>query len=248
MTRMIPFDRLFMLAAEEVVTAELLSAIADTAHSRIPVYLGGDRHRIVGVLLVKSLLRFIHPPAAAAAAAGGAEFTVGGWATPGASVATVADGEALVGEDGTLLNERLADASTRGGAGADVVGALPTIGSLPLISLTVLHPQTTMLRALQVFEAHHSHMAVVARDVPRVEAALAAGESLPPGAIAGLITLEDCLLSVLNSDHQLSDRHEMNALVAASRSLQEARAAAAAAAGSAASGSSESGTPLARPT
>lgn len=47
--RMIPFDSMFMLAAETPITHSLLITIADTAHSRIPVYRNGDRNSIAGV-------------------------------------------------------------------------------------------------------------------------------------------------------------------------------------------------------
>ena len=49
--RMIPFDKVFMLPAEAVITPQLLAKVADTAHNRVPVYLNGCRRHVAGMLL-----------------------------------------------------------------------------------------------------------------------------------------------------------------------------------------------------
>jgi CBS domain containing-hemolysin-like protein len=142
-SRMVPFERLFTLSADEPLGRALLSRIAATAHSRIPVYAGEDRTRVVGLLLVKLLLRLEN------------------------------HGEGM------------------------------RVGDLPLIRPLVLGPATTMLGALKEFEGAKAHMAVITGDAHAARAAFAAQQPLPGEgagvAVLGILTLEDCLLEVLNA-------------------------------------------------
>jgi CBS domain containing-hemolysin-like protein len=55
-SRAIPLARVFMVPAGAPLDAATLRAIAAAGHSRVPVYRGGDRSDIAGVLLVKMLL------------------------------------------------------------------------------------------------------------------------------------------------------------------------------------------------
>jgi hypothetical protein len=54
--RMIPLQRVFMLPADAVLDGATLAALAQAAHSRVPVFRGSNRHDVAGVLLVKLLL------------------------------------------------------------------------------------------------------------------------------------------------------------------------------------------------
>lgn len=46
-----------MLAANAAFDQETLDSVLDSGHSRIPVHAGDDRHNIIGLVLVKDLLR-----------------------------------------------------------------------------------------------------------------------------------------------------------------------------------------------
>lgn len=55
--RMVPIDVVFSLSSDAILSPALVQQIAGTAHSRIPVHEGTDKSRIIGLLLVKLLLR-----------------------------------------------------------------------------------------------------------------------------------------------------------------------------------------------
>ncbi|WIA23214.1 hypothetical protein OEZ86_010102 [Tetradesmus obliquus] len=59
-TSMTPLAKVLMLPAEARYDAALLAQVLDSGHSRLPVFTGGDRRSIVGLVLVKDLLR--HAP------------------------------------------------------------------------------------------------------------------------------------------------------------------------------------------
>ena len=153
-SRMVPISRVFALSVNAPITHELLVTIANTAHSRVPVHAAGDTSCIVGLLLVKSLLRIQISPASP-----------------------------------------------------------PLVGSLPLITPLIIDPSATMLDALRTFRARREHMALISDRVVETTASLTAGMGTPPG-IQGLITLEDCLLAVLNSTDPISDGRDMARIVA----------------------------------
>ena len=53
---MTPLDKVFMVSTDDVLNEALISRILATGHSRVPVFAGGDRGDVVGLLLVKELL------------------------------------------------------------------------------------------------------------------------------------------------------------------------------------------------
>ncbi|KAF6257370.1 hypothetical protein COO60DRAFT_1233997 [Scenedesmus sp. NREL 46B-D3] len=59
-TSMTPLAKVLMLPAEAAYDQALLDRVLDSGHSRIPVFTGGDRQCVVGLFLVKDLLR--HKP------------------------------------------------------------------------------------------------------------------------------------------------------------------------------------------
>lgn len=183
--KMIPLSRAFMLSASTPLNNEVLLRVADTAHSRIPVYAGEDRNHIIGLILVKGLLRFAH-------------------------VNRVADASTVVVE-------------TPASDGSPT--AVRTIGDVPLLQPCVLHPDMSMLDALRLFRMKRSHMALVTRRTSDVRKRLEAGLPMQHGEVLGLITLEDCLLSLLNSEHQLSDAHDMTIMRETSSASLHARSA-----------------------
>ncbi|KAL4420313.1 hypothetical protein ABPG77_010218 [Micractinium sp. CCAP 211/92] len=52
---MTPMDKVFMLAADDVINMELLHKVINAGHSRVPVY-SGSRQNILGLVLVKELV------------------------------------------------------------------------------------------------------------------------------------------------------------------------------------------------
>lgn len=225
-TRMVPAHKVFGLSTDAVLDAKLLRVIAESAHSRIPVYEGSNPRALVGLLLVKLLLRLDIPRH---------DDEDDDDRAPDRKRA--ASGIFSIGED----NHGGSDVE---GAGATPASTHPSarkqtqhftgirVGDLPLIRPIVLHPSTTMLEALRRFEKAHSHMAVITKDIDVAETALKVGRPLPVAApdhdaksdlindqhslqsdnqncnhgddggdtvdLLGILTLEDCLLEVLN--------------------------------------------------
>ena len=162
---MVPIARVFMLSTDDVLTVQLIQRVAGTGHSRIPVCVGRDRNSIVGLLLVKLLLRL------------------------------------------------------------DGFGVGCRVGSLPLIRPLYMPPHATMLAALHAFEGKRGHMALICSATTANNAADTAGSAAEStvsasctnhaydgassirrdsdsgtGAVqlVGIVTLEDCLLRLLN--------------------------------------------------
>jgi metal transporter CNNM len=52
-----PLDQVFMISMEALLNDATLAMIAKAGHSRVPVYKGEDRSNVVGLLLVKQLVR-----------------------------------------------------------------------------------------------------------------------------------------------------------------------------------------------
>ncbi|KAF8064507.1 CBSDUF1 [Scenedesmus sp. PABB004] len=55
---MTPLGKVFMLPADALLNQATMRAILASGHSRIPVYTGGDRSAIIGLILVKELLQY----------------------------------------------------------------------------------------------------------------------------------------------------------------------------------------------
>lgn len=114
----------------------------------------------------------------------------------------------------------------------DDFGVGVQIGSLPLIRPIVIDPDTSMLDALKAFEKGKSHMAIVTKERDTAEHALLNGLPIPSASqitntanstlstgevnvsltvnVLGIVTLEDCLLEVLNAGtgkHNESHHH-----------------------------------------
>lgn len=53
---MTPLDKIFAVAADDILDRKLMERIIECGHSRIPVYDNGDRKNIIGLLLVKELV------------------------------------------------------------------------------------------------------------------------------------------------------------------------------------------------
>jgi CBS domain containing-hemolysin-like protein len=54
---MISYDKVFALSNNTILTEEVLDLILDKGYSRIPIYKGNYSHAVVGVMLVKSLIK-----------------------------------------------------------------------------------------------------------------------------------------------------------------------------------------------
>lgn len=54
--RMIPMDKVFMLDQDKVINQDLLRKIGRRGHSKIPIFSGGDRNKISGILTAKGLM------------------------------------------------------------------------------------------------------------------------------------------------------------------------------------------------
>eukprot|EP00762_Andalucia_godoyi_P008807 ANDGO_06872.mRNA.1 DUF21 domain-containing protein At2g14520 len=54
---MTPLDSVFMASADRVFDASFLDELYEKAHSRIPVYEKGDRKNVIGLLIVKTLIK-----------------------------------------------------------------------------------------------------------------------------------------------------------------------------------------------
>lgn len=55
---MTPLNKVFMLPADARLNRSTMKSILASGHSRIPVYAGGDRSNIIGLILVKELLQY----------------------------------------------------------------------------------------------------------------------------------------------------------------------------------------------
>ncbi|KAK9829089.1 hypothetical protein WJX72_003831 [[Myrmecia] bisecta] len=54
--RMTPLHRVYMLSSDTILNSDTVKEIVANGHSRVPVHEPGDRHAILGLLLVKELL------------------------------------------------------------------------------------------------------------------------------------------------------------------------------------------------
>eukprot|EP00835_Amoeboradix_gromovi_P005356 NODE_495_length_7749_cov_0.107974.p4 type:complete len:312 gc:universal NODE_495_length_7749_cov_0.107974:1419-2354(+) len=57
---MTPIDNVYMISVDSVINDDLLKDIANAGHSRIPVYRGIQKGSIIGMILVKSLIRLLY--------------------------------------------------------------------------------------------------------------------------------------------------------------------------------------------
>ncbi|CAE7444472.1 MAM3 [Symbiodinium sp. KB8] len=57
LTRMTPLDKAYLLSTEDVLSDEVMSHILESSHSRVPVFANGRRDCIVGLLIVKLLIK-----------------------------------------------------------------------------------------------------------------------------------------------------------------------------------------------
>eukprot|EP00201_Polytomella_parva_P000993 CAMPEP_0175072880 /NCGR_PEP_ID=MMETSP0052_2-20121109/20189_1 /TAXON_ID=51329 ORGANISM="Polytomella parva, Strain SAG 63-3" /NCGR_SAMPLE_ID=MMETSP0052_2 /ASSEMBLY_ACC=CAM_ASM_000194 /LENGTH=340 /DNA_ID=CAMNT_0016340501 /DNA_START=380 /DNA_END=1399 /DNA_ORIENTATION=- len=55
---MTPLDKVFMIGLDDLLSDDVLDAVLETGHSRIPVHRGSDKTDLVGLVLVKELLRY----------------------------------------------------------------------------------------------------------------------------------------------------------------------------------------------
>ncbi len=55
---MTPIDKVFMLPSDGRLDADTMTRVLQSGHSRIPVYAGGDRNNIIGLIMVKELVQY----------------------------------------------------------------------------------------------------------------------------------------------------------------------------------------------
>eukprot|EP00798_Chlamydomonas_sp_ICE-L_P001234 gene1234-32578_t len=56
MKSMTPLDKVFMLSTDDCIDERVLQSILSSGHSRIPVFKGGNRREVIGVIMAKELV------------------------------------------------------------------------------------------------------------------------------------------------------------------------------------------------
>lgn len=93
------------------------------------------------------------------------------------------------------------------------------IREVPLLKPIVLHPDTTLLNALNIFQTGRGHLAVVTREVDELRAALSARRPPPDSVrILGIVTLENLLEELIQED--ILDEMDVGAAAAADGAIE----------------------------